>query len=135
MTGSAPTRRAISVGTKLAVALRKLGVKPSEIDWSHEPALGLRAINDAGTDYVPAQHDPDYIFIRSKPEHSKLTNKDNGTGRSDKGAIAHVRHLTKDQEEFRRRLLAKGADAARPKSRWGSRKLQSRPFQKRRAST
>lgn len=124
MTYPSPARRTIPLSIKLAVALRALGVKASDINWSHEPALGLRAINEDGTDYDPPQHDPEYIFIRTKVQHSHITNKNNGTGRSDKGAIAHVRHLTEAQEETRRRILARNEGEPKPKSRWAKRKFQ-----------
>jgi len=109
MTDTTPKRRKIPDRIKLAVALRALGVSESEIDWSHEPALELRAHNDACTDWSPAQHDPGFIFIRKKPEHAHITNKDNGTGRSDKGAIAHARKVRKAKAKHEERMSAKAA--------------------------
>lgn len=122
----APKRRAIPVSIKLAVCLRTLGVKESEIDWSHEPALGLRAIN--GADYDPPQHDPSCIEIRRKADHAHITFRDNGTGRSDITTIAKVRRLTKEQEEFQRKVLSRPCGAKRqPTGNFpAGRKMQSR---------
>lgn len=45
--------------------------------------------------------------------------------------IAKGKRITKDQEEFRRRLLAKDRGEPKAPSKWGSRKLQSRGFERR----
>lgn len=103
----APRRKRIPDSVKLCVALLALGKKPSEIDWSHEPALGLRAINEAGTDYDPPQLDPRYLFIRDRAEHDHLTFEDNGTGRGDLTAIAHVKRTVRKQAEHQARVAAK----------------------------
>lgn len=102
-----PTRRAIPLSVKLDVALRALGLHGIAIDWSHEPALELRAINDEGTDWKPPQHDPAYIFIRRKAEHAEITFKDNGTGRGDLTAIAHSKRLVQSQHAHGARMAAK----------------------------
>jgi hypothetical protein len=128
VTFSPPPRRPLTLSVKLEVALRALGVKESDIDWSHEPALQLRAINEAGTDYDPPQHDPGFIFIRRRAEHDRITFKDNGTGRGDLTAIAHSKRVTKEHEEFRRRILAKDAGEPRPERRGHG--LRSRGFDK-----
>lgn len=125
-----PPRRQIPLAVKLEVALRALGLKESEIDWSHEPALQLRAYDRH--DYSPAQHDPAFIFIRRKAAHAEITFKDNGTGRGDLTAIAHSKRLTKKEEEFRRRLLAKDTGEpvreTRRKRQWPKRKFsRARP--------
>lgn len=139
----APPRKAIPLGVKLSVALRALGLKETGIDWSHEPALQLRAINEAGTDYDPPQHDPNFLFIRKRAEHDHITFKDNGTGRGDLTAIAHVKRVVRKEREHQERRTAKqtGAEPARqrPKQKIrsrgfdkGHRPLQSRGFQRRR---
>lgn len=135
MTLPPPPRRPLPLSVKLAVALRELGVKETEIDWSHEPALQLRAYDER--DYSPAQHDPAFLFIRRKAEHAAITFKDNGTGRGDLTAIAHVKRVSRKQEEFRRRMLAKDTGEPvreqRSKYRWGKgQKIRSRGFQRRR---
>lgn len=133
MTALAPKRREPPLSVKLAVALRALGVKEDDIEFSHEPALGLRAINADGTDYDPPQHDPNYLFIRTRAAHKHITFKDNGTGRSDITTIAKVRRLTKEQEDFQRKVLARPCGEKRQRTgNWPSgRKLQSRGFQRR----
>ncbi|MCC6776692.1 MAG: hypothetical protein IT537_08660 [Hyphomicrobiales bacterium] len=104
------------------VALRALGLAGKDIDWSHEPALELRAINEAGTDYDPPQHDPRFIEIRTRVEHKHITFTDNGTGRGDITAIAHRRKVTDAEQEFRRRMLVKDTGERPPrKSRWPKR--------------
>lgn len=124
----APPRRALPLSVKLAVALRALGVRESEIDWSHEPALQLRAINEAGTDYVPPQHDPEFLFIRPRADHDRITFKDNGTGRGDLSAIAHVRRSTRKHNDHIARMQAKlgmnPAPAPKRGSRWAKRKMR-----------
>lgn len=105
-----PKRRAIPLSVKLDVALRALGVKASDIDWSHEPALELRAINDDGTDWKPPQHDPAFLLIRKRAEHDHITFKDNGTGRGDLTAIAHARGVRDDQRLHQAKLAVKAGD-------------------------
>jgi hypothetical protein len=48
------------------------------------------------------------------------------TAEVDAKVNAKHRRITKQQEEFRRRLLAKDRGESRPHSRWPKRKLQSR---------
>lgn len=131
-----PRRRKIPDSVKVQVLLRMLGLQGAVINWSHEPALELRAINEDGTDFKPPQHDPNYIFARTKAEHDHITFKDNGTGYSDATAIAKSRRVTDAQEEFRRRVLARDASAPTPerkRSNWPQgRKIQSRPLGSRR---
>lgn len=126
---TAPRRKSIPLGVKLAVALRALGVKESEIDWSHEPALGLRAINEDGTDYVPPQLDPEFIFIRKREKHDEITFKDNGTGRGDLTAIAHVKRSAQKHADHMARMDAKASGDMPPEPRRKV-KIPSRPFPK-----
>lgn len=128
MTSAPPPRRAIPVSIKLAVALRALGLRETEINWSHEPALGLRAFDDR--DYDPPQHDPEYIFIRTKPKHDEITFKDNGTGRSDLGAIAHVKRVARNEAEHRAEMTAKLTGQDAPVLRRVKRNIPSRGFSK-----
>lgn len=126
MTARPPKRREPPLSVKLEVALRALGLTEAQINWSHEPALGLRAINEAGTDYEPPQHDPGYLFIRLRPDHAHITFKDNGTGRSDITTIAKVKRLTKEQEDFRRKVLSRPCGQKRERTS----KIRSRGFRK-----
>lgn len=124
----APKRKAIPLHVKLAVALAALGVKESQIDWSHEPALGLRAINDAGTDYKPPQLDPAFIFIRPRADHDEITFKDNGTGRGDLTAIAYVKNTAAAQRNHQAVMAAKMSGEQEPEPRTRKKKIQSRGF-------
>jgi hypothetical protein len=123
-----PKRRPIPLHVKLDVALRALGLKESEIDWSHEPALGLRAIRDDGSDYEPRQHDPDFIFIRKSADHDHITFKDNGTGRGDLTAIAHVRRTAAKDQHHKAVLAAKTSGDEPPAPKRHKAKIRSPGF-------
>jgi hypothetical protein len=116
-------RKDISLRVKLAVALRMLGfAKGQRVDFDHDPALGLRPWDEETQDFIPPQLDPDFIVVRTKPDHDKKTNGSGGTSYgSDKHAIAKIDRVSEAEEAFRRRLLAKAdpdIDApARPRSR------------------
>src|SRR6185437_515105 len=126
----APPRRALPLSVKLQVALRALGLRESEIDWSHEPALQLRAINDHGTDYDPPQHDPRFIEIRSRAAHKHITFTDNGTGRGDITAIAQARKVRSANSQHIARMQAKlgmnPAPAPKRGTRWPKRKFRGK---------
>lgn len=102
--------------------LMLFGGRP-QIQWDHNPALGLRAVNDEGTDYVPAQLDYRYIEPVRVADHARKTTGRMGasklsiTGNGDASRIAKAERLEK------RRL---GLDVRR------KRRIPSRPFQKRR---
>lgn len=126
-----PKRKSIPLSVQVEVLKRMLGLDKVKIDWSHEPALQLRVINDAGTDYVPAQLDPDYIVARRCEEHDRITFKDNGTGRGDLTAIAHVRRSADDDRRHQTTMAAKvfGTPAPRedkPRRKWPTRKFNSK---------
>jgi hypothetical protein len=130
MSAPSPARRAIPVSVKLTVALRALGLTEADIDWSHEPALGLRAINDAGTDYIPPQHDPAFIFIRPRADHDRITFKDNGTGRGDLSGIAHVKRIRRREADHLAVIAAKLLGGEPPVPVRRKRKIASRGFAK-----
>jgi hypothetical protein len=120
-------RKDIPLRVKLAVALRMLGfAKGQRVDFDHDPALGLRPWDEGKQDFIPPQLDPDFIVVRTKPDHDKKTNGSGGTSYgSDKHAIAKIDRVSEAEDAFRRRLLAKAdpdIDApARPRSRFLSR--------------
>ncbi len=97
--------------------------------FDHEPALILREVDSMGLDYIPPQHDPDYIDARCPLSHKIKT--------SGSGATTAGTDIGKMKKERRRK---KALDRqGRPKPKWksrgfppkGSRKIGSRPWQKR----
>lgn len=146
-----PRRKAIPDGVKLKVVVRQVGRckdcngKLAElecVEFDHRPAIINREVNEAWTDYVPAQLDPEYIFARCGDCHDKRTNGPGGEKRiTTAGSDKHIRDKTKalqeQQAEFRRSLLAKdrGEEPPKPKKpkyQWPKRKMESRPFGDRR---
>jgi hypothetical protein len=129
-------RKAIPLGVKLAVALRQLGFAKSErVNFDHDPALALRPWDDEKQDFIPPQHDPDYIVIRTEPAHDKKTNGNDATSYgSDKHAIAKIDRVSEAEEALQRRLLAKSDPdieaPRRPRSRIPPRRFsrQHRPL-------
>lgn len=125
-----PKRKSIPLSVQVEVLKRMLGLHKLKIDWSHEPALQLRAINDAGTDYAPPQLDPDYIVARRCEDHDHITFKDNGTGRGDLTAIAHVRRGAEDERRHKMAMAAKvfgtPTPQDKPRRKWPSRKFNSK---------
>ena len=131
-------RKEPPLSVKLAVALHQLGFKPEEVQFDHNPALGIRPWDETKQDFVPPQQDPEWIVIRKKPDHRKKTNGSAATSYgSDKHAIAKIDRVSEAEEAFRRRLLAKSdpdIDAPeRPRSRIPSREFsrQHRPLRSR----
>ena len=124
-------RKAIPLKVKLQAALIALGLDPTSTEFDHNPALGLRPLNEDGTDTIPPQHDPRYIEPLAKSDHkAKTFGTPATTAGSDIGRIAKVKRILEDQsggEEFRRKLLAKEPREAKPKGKaW-----PKRPFPKR----
>lgn len=128
-------RKHISMRLQRDVALRQMGLDPAVVELDHDPALALRKVNAALNDYDPPQHDPNYLRWRMPAEHKvKTFGCKATTAGSDIHLIAKSKRVTRDQEDFRRRMLAKepGQDV-RPGSKWAKgRKLQSRGFERRR---
>jgi hypothetical protein len=122
-------RKAIPPRVKLQVALRQgFGVKESDINWSHEPALADRDWDDEKGDTKPGQHDPDYIFVRAKSEHDRITYRDNGTGRGDLQMVAHTKRVKRKQVAHVARMEVKNTGEPMPPKR--KRTIPSRPFSK-----
>jgi len=111
------------LSVKLAVALRMLGfTKEDQVQYDHDPALGLREWDPIAKDFIPPQLDPEYIVIRTKPVHRTKSSGRKGERAvtsygSDAHAIAKIDRVQKDQEAFRARLLAKDAGEAPPRKR------------------
>ncbi|RWX72596.1 hypothetical protein EOA24_00510 [Mesorhizobium sp. M2A.F.Ca.ET.039.01.1.1] len=126
-------RKAIPDRVKLIAALRRMGLTIEQVQFDHNPALELRPIDPETGDTIPPANSPDHIDLLLITEHKTKTFGRGGdkritTAGSDIGNIKKLRHLTKDEEAFRRRLLAKAEGEPEPKkkSRW-----PSRPFGKR----
>jgi hypothetical protein len=45
------------------------------VQYQHDPALGIRPINDDYSDWIPPQHDPAYIYAELKACHARETNQ------------------------------------------------------------
>lgn len=92
--------------------------KEDRTNFDHEPALALRDVNRAGTDYIPAQHSPKHIDALCWKCHRAKT--------SGSGATTAGTDIGKIKKERKR------ARAPNPKRHWPARKMQSKPFPKRR---
>lgn len=92
-------RKHIPIGTKLHATLLLLGfteeqIVGGQIQWDHYPALGLRVIDEATGEMMPAPNDPKYIRPMLKEPHAIKTNGTKATtAGSDKHAIAKVKRL------------------------------------------
>jgi hypothetical protein len=111
----------------LEAALLQLGLDPRACHLDHDPALALRPLNEAGTDFDPPQHDPRYMRWVSTSDHSRKTTGRKGESKlsisgGDQQKIAKVKRLEK---KFVSRLL-RPEKKERPKRKW-----PSRPFAKR----
>lgn len=140
-TGEEKRRKNIPVGVKLQVALKKLGLTIEQVEWDHTPPLALREWDPVKQDTVPPANDPDHIQILLIKDHREKTFGRGGekritTAGSDANKIAKVRRLTAQQEEARRRMLAKtsGEEPQETKPRRKT-KWPSRPFGKRKKET
>lgn len=125
-------RKTIPLAVKLDVALARFGLTLADVQFDHAPALELREWDEAAGDTIPPANDPEHIQMLLIAEHKAKTfgrrgEKTATTHGSDIGNIAKARRITKQQEEARRRMLAKDAGEPKPRSKWGS-----RPFPKRR---
>jgi hypothetical protein len=123
-----PERKHISLRKQLNVALRQLGFDPTECELDHFPALALRKVNSDGTDWIPAQDDERYLVWRPRAEHRVKTSGTKATSAgSDIHAIAKAKRVSREQEEFRRAMLAKSGqgEVTEKSSKWPKRSFQS----------
>jgi hypothetical protein len=139
-------RKAIPTKVKLQVVLRQGGICKScgqrieEVEncrFDHVPAIQLRAWDPIANDTTPSVNNPDFINALHEDCHAIKTTGRRGESRlsardGDVAAIAKVRRLTRKQEAYRQRLLAKDdPDAeepetkAKPKYRWPKRSFSS----------
>jgi len=100
-----PKRKAIPDAVKLRAVLRvegrclqcgeRLG-DLSGLQFDHRPALVNRPVNEAGTDYVPAQLDPEHIDPLHMKCHDTRTNGPGGEKRiTTAGSDKHIRDKTR----------------------------------------
>ena len=80
--------------------------------FDHQPALFQRLVNEAGTDYIPPQRDPDFIRASCLEFDSAKTN---GTKATTAGSDANI--------NAKQRARDKGP---KPKRAWASRPLTGR---------
>jgi hypothetical protein len=123
-------RPRVSLKAQLDAALLQLGLDPKTAELDHDPALGLRYRDPVTGRYEPDANDPHYLKWRPSPEHDKKTFKDNGSGRGDLTAIAHVRRGTEQHREHVARMGAKAQGAEPPRPARRKRSIPSRPFPK-----
>jgi hypothetical protein len=115
----------MSVSVKLEAALRALGMEPRDVEWDHDPPLQLRVWCPVKGDTIPPANDPRFIVPRRTRDHAAKT------ANVDIPAIAKTRRLSSDHELFRARALAKAGGDPAPEPKRRSRRIPSRPFQKR----
>lgn len=115
----------------LLALLRKLGVAKVNID--HRPPLSERQFDDEAWDTIPPANSLEHLEAMSDEDHDKLSHGPGGekritTAGSDANRRAKTRHLTKDQEDFRRKVLARPCGQKRERTgNWPKgRKLESR---------
>lgn len=139
-------RRPVPMRVQRDAALRQLGelmrgkgFEAHELELDHDPALALRPKNPETGEHEPHQHDSRYLVWRPKAEHAEKTNgvrlgesKNASRIEGDKQMISRAKRLSKDEEAFRARVLAKSEDRSgegrptRTGKPWPKRKLQSR---------
>lgn len=126
-------RKTIPDRVKLIVTLRELGLTIEQVNFDHHPMLEMRPIDEETGETIPPANDPDGIRLLLITDHKRKTFGPGGekritTAGGDIHALAHTRRLTKNQEEFRRRLLAKDSgEPVQRKSKW-----PKRPFRPKR---
>ena len=120
-----PPRKHIPASVKIEACLLLLGFprdRLKDIQWDHDPAIQIRPLGECGTDYDPPQLSPAHIFPMLKEDHLLKTTGRRGesklsvSGNGDVSRVAKIKRLESEEE--------------RPPSRWQSRKLESRGFDK-----
>lgn len=112
-------RQHVPYSIKLAAALLQLGLDPKTAELDHNPALARRRRLPDGR-YDPDESDPRFLQWKAPEAHAEKTFGRGGekritTAGSDIGEIAKMKRLTKDEEAFRSRLLAKEPGEPRQK--------------------
>lgn len=138
-----PKRKPIPTLVKLLAVLRvdgrckqcgeRLG-DLSGLNFDHRPAVINRDVSADGTDYVPAQLDPDFIEPLHINCHKVRTFGPGGekritTAGSDIGTRDKVDRLAEQHAETVRNILSPTKRKTKPQSRWPKRPIRSRPSQ------
>ena len=117
----------------IPAAVEKTVRKRYELD--HDPALTNRPYDTKAGDFIPPQHDPDFIFLREAASHDEKTfgrkagaAKTVTTRGSDVGERARTKDIRESQTEHHRRMQAKLTGAPAPRTERP--KMQGRPFSK-----
>ena len=115
-------RPSMPLSVKLDAALYALGLEPGNVDWHHEPSLGIRPYDPETGKWIPDANDPRHIVPLAKDTHKTQTTVD-------RKAIDKTRRNGEAEQAFRTRLLAKDTgDDVRDVKRH---RIQSRGFQRR----
>lgn len=111
-----PKRKKIPIGVKLKSALHALGLDPDDVQYDHDPALGMRPVDPATGDTTPPANDWRHIVPRASAEHKVKTFGNHAPLSGDVSKIAKLNRVEGEQAAFRARLLAKhGGEAPAPK--------------------
>jgi hypothetical protein len=129
-------RKAIPLGVENVVlrrtVLELMGLPvDTRLDLDHQPALALRMWDPNAGDFIPGQHDPNFIVVLTKAGHRAKTSGRKGEKRvtsygSDQHAIAKLDRLTPAQADFQRKVLRRPCGKKRERKNT----IPSRPFQK-----
>jgi hypothetical protein len=94
-------------------ALLALGLDPNNIDWHHDPALGLRPYDPETGKWTPDANDPRHITPLAREAHDARYS-------DDRKAIDKTRRNGEAEEAFRKKLLAKQGLENKPQDvkRW-----------------
>jgi len=133
---AADHRKAIPLGVKLHACLILLGFTDEQIaggiEWDHDPALAIRALDEHGNLHPPA-NDPHYIRPLTKPDHAEKTRgRGATTAGSDVGRAAKLKRLEAMNAAYRDLILRKAEGEPPPETKkrkrpWpAGRKIQNR---------
>ena len=101
-----------------------------DCEWNHDPPLGARPVLPDGSDYYPAQHDPEYLFAVHPDAHKVSTNgpavekKHLLRPTSDKSKVKRTRDLRTSHKEHLEAMANK--EPGKPRERSG--RWPRRPF-------
>lgn len=107
---------------KLEACLRALGLEPKDVQFDHEPPLQLRIWCPTSLDTIPPANDARFIVPKGKAEHGIKTAK------RDVPAIGKTKRLSREQEAFHARILAKTTGDESPPAKRRKSRIPSRPF-------